>query len=68
MTYWQEAGSIKSRRLRLLKSAGPEIVTAVTMKNIIIWDVVSFPRNQHEASSNTKQLCLVQLAWLSLRP
>jgi hypothetical protein len=29
---------------------------------------VSFPRNQHEASSNTKQLCLVQLAWLSLRP
>jgi hypothetical protein len=27
-----------------------------------------FPSNQHEASSNTKQLCLVRLAWFNLQP
>jgi hypothetical protein len=61
MTYWQKAVSISpggsALSNSLLESPGPELVAAVTMKNVIIWDVTSFPRNQHEASSNTKQLC-----------
>jgi hypothetical protein len=42
---------------------------AATVKNGIFWNVMSFPSNQHEASSNTKQLCLTLLDLsLSWRP
>jgi hypothetical protein len=32
------------------------------MKNAIICDVTIFPSTQHEASSNTKQLCSPKIA------